>query len=108
MTSAQMAASMLEASSRAALHALFARWREQSSDQELVDDAERLKTQQCDAYLGNDVRAARRLAVGLILLGRDTRLPALCGLGLLAQGDAARRAGRLRAAMAHFERAGEL
>src|SRR5262245_11218586 len=108
MTSAEMAACMLDASSRAALHELFARWRQQYSDQELLELAERLKSEQCDAYLGNDLHAARRLAVGLTLLGRDTRLPYITGLGLLAQGDAARRSGRLGAAMARFDRAGEI
>jgi CHAT domain-containing protein/tetratricopeptide (TPR) repeat protein len=104
MHSDDMASSIFAALSRAALHALYATWRKQFTDQELIDDSERLKTEQFDVLLHNDLSKARLLALALTVLGRDVGVRRIIALGLLAQADAKRQAGRSRSAMALFDR----
>ena len=103
MHSQDMAASIFAAPSRTALHALYATWRKQSTDQEIIDDSERLKTEQFDIYLHNDLSKARCLALALTILGHDLGIIRITALGLLAQADAKRQAGKPRSAMAFFE-----
>ncbi|MGO8950137.1 MAG: CHAT domain-containing protein [Ktedonobacterales bacterium] len=104
MQSNDMAASIFAAASRSALHALYANWREEFTDQELIDDCERLKTEQFDVLLHNDSRKARHLALALTMLGRDVGITPIIALGLLAQADAMRQAGKSLRAMALFDR----
>jgi CHAT domain-containing protein len=103
MHSHDMAASIFAAPSRAALHALYATWRKQLTDQELIDSAEQLKTEQFDVLLHNDLSKARLLALGITTLGRDVGVTRIVALGLLAQADAKRQAGKARSAMALFD-----
>jgi CHAT domain-containing protein/tetratricopeptide (TPR) repeat protein len=102
-SSDEMAASILAATSRRALHEVFAGWRQRCSDEELLEASERFKSEQFDRHLHDDLRVARRLALALTLLGRDAGLQTIVGLGWLAQADATRQAARHRDAMKRFD-----
>jgi CHAT domain-containing protein len=100
-----MAARILAATSRRALHKRFVMWRRRCTDEQLVAASEECKSGPFDHYLHDDLRLARILARGLTLLGRDVRVETIVGLGWLAQADAARQGGRSRVAMRRFDAA---
>lgn len=78
------------------------------TDGELEAAAERIKSHAFDRLLHDNLDQAERVAAFLCALGTRADLPRIFGLGLLAQGDAARQRGQARAAMDLFQRSADV
>lgn len=78
------------------------------TDGELEATAERIKSHAFDRLLHDNLDQAERVAAFLCALGTRADLPRILGLGLLAQGDAARQRGHARTAMDLFQRSADV